>query len=246
MKYFLIALAMAFSPLAIAADQTPAQGRIDASLMVHDGVIDSFTSLEFRERTQHSMNFLVESAIFALEYYGHKEDADQARKEWKEQFANYLLSFQSMDLGDHNPLSQWLADFYKKLRLRFGDQMVKMMHLDDINTLNYAIPVAFQPKGDVKTGDTWDKLEYSLHFVPFVSVVTYWGSYAACFYFTKGEPTIRKYCKQIAKILRTGMKNWVAPKLSDFVYDKAFDRKPADLDIDRLQLRAEYKRQMGY
>lgn len=138
-----------------------------------------------------------------------------------------------------------LTDQYKKLRLRFGDMLVARLHLDDINIINYAIPVVFHPVVDKKSGETWDKLEYSKHFVPFASVVTYWASYGTCYFLTKKLPQVRKYCKNISGLLRTGMTNWAAPRLSDWVYDTA--HKVANrrgLEIDRMTIRAKYEQEI--
>ncbi len=244
---FFTAAASAFAGVtAVAPNHASADARqsIVGALTLHDDVLTEFSRAEFGQKTQMALNELVEYACRSLEYYGYNDDAAQARKEWSEQFANYFTSAGTLDLGDHAPLSQWLADFYKKLRLRFGDLLVNMLHLDDINTLNYAIPVAFQPRGD-KSGDQWDRLEYSYHFVPFAAIVTYWGSYGACVYFTKGEPGIRRFCKQIAGLLKTGMSLWIAPKLSDYIFTKANNLPRRDLDVDRYELRAYYEKQIS-
>jgi hypothetical protein len=191
---------------------------------------------------------MVAYTIRALNYYGFDEDAKKIKKEWENQFQFYSLNtfnndndFLVLDLGDHRPLSQWLSDLYKKLRLRFGDILVKQLRLDDINTLNYAIPVTFQPNGDKKTQDTWDKLEYSKHFVPFTAIVTYWASYGTCFYVFNSKPQIRKQCRNISNLLRMGATNWVAPKLSDWVYDKAHEKASKNFNYEKYQLRSRYE-----
>ncbi len=242
MKFF--AIVTLFVSLIASADEV---GSKDAALNIHDNIVNNVSNYQLDQDTQNALNNLVEYAAQELDARGYTQDAAQARSEWNKNFANYFTSGNwILDLGDHAPLSQWLADFYKKLRLRFGDQLVSMLNLEDINTLNYALPVVFRPNGDKAHNDSWDQLEYSKHFVPFVSIITYWGSYFGCTYASKSLPKIKSYCKQIANLLRTGMTNWIAPKLSDYVYNLAVKNRRGNLDIDLSAIRKKYESQISH
>lgn len=242
MKFLVILLTLIFNSQSFAQESTAK----DAALNIHDNIVTNFSNEQLDKDTQDALNNLVEYAAQELEQRGFAQDAAQARSEWNKNYSTYFISGQwILDLGDHAPLSQWLGDFYKKLRLRLGDQVVSMLNLVDINTLNYALPVVFRPNGDKKNNESWDALEYSKHFVPFAAIVTYWGSLYGCKYATKTVPNVNKYCKQIASILRNGMTNWIAPKLSNYVYNVAVKAKKDKLEIDLQAIRKRYESQIA-
>jgi hypothetical protein len=170
---------------------------------------------------QSALNKMVRTGTEALRLKGFAEDADRLQREWNQNYSLYLVTFGFFDVGDHQPLNQWLADFVKQLRERLGDPVLKVLHLDDVDAMNYTIPVVFQPTGDRRNGDKWDRMEYGKHFVPFATIVTYWGSLYACKYIAQEHPGVKGYCGQIANILRNGMRNYVAIRLSNYIYDKA-------------------------
>lgn len=186
----------------------------------HRSTVSDFTQAQFLNRTQDALNTLVRSANEALAERGYVEEAQTFQRDWEANYSNYFLIMGFDDIGDHKPLSQWLADFYKVVAGQLGDPAVKAMHLDDINTLNYTIPVVFHPKGDPTGHDHWNQAEYKVHFVPFASIVTYWGSLGACRLVAQKVTKVKRWCTQIASILRKAMSDMIAPKLSDVVYKK--------------------------
>ena len=51
------------------------------------------------------------------------------------------------DLGDHPPAILWLAQFHDLLMEYTGGLARQIRLINDINTLNYALPVVFAPNG---------------------------------------------------------------------------------------------------
>lgn len=131
-----------------------------------------------------------------------------------------FLSPEFRDVGDHPPLSDWLSIWYSTLVIVLGQRTVELLHLDDINILNYTIPVVFQPCGDKRFPPPvpWGGEEYSKHFCPFSGVVAYWVSYAACVGATWGAGAVGLICVPICEVIKKGVVRYIAPPLSDRVY----------------------------
>jgi hypothetical protein len=213
-----------------------------AALAQHDGIINDFSSLNMADRVQTAINNAVLTGAKALEEKGYTSEAKKIRDELNQHYAFALTQFSVESLGDHQPLSQWLGNVYKSLDDRLGDPVMSLLHLDDINVLNYGLPVAVQPAGDRRNGDHWNKAEYSLHFVPLITVVTYWSSLLACDLSTGAHPAVHRWCSVIALICRNGMHSTVAPKLSDYVYNR-FAGQQGQFSVDLNQLDHEYQMQ---
>lgn len=157
---------------------------------------------------------LVRMATAELRQRGHKDEAVKWETSYHANIENYWQRMN--DIGDHRPWSDWLDAFYAALQLTLGDQVCHALHLDDIWTINYAIPVVFDP-----TNKLWDEHEYSLHFIPFCGVVGYWTTYIGCAIGTWGSGAITLVCTPIGMIARRIMVNHIAPPLSDRVYERA-------------------------
>ena len=186
---------------------------------------------EFRVagRTEQALDALLSEAARVLAERGMVAESEQISHEWRGMRARLsLLELGVLDLGDHDPLNEWLARTYAKLEGWAGTEILEFFRLDDIKILNYAIPVVFSPS-------SWDAKEYKLHFVPFSAVVTYWSSRLACALATSG--TLSWFCGSIAEVPRWAVKRWVGPWLSDKVHHRATGTllaTPAELPVDDL------------
>ena len=195
-------------------------------------VIRQFKSLQLGAVTQKALNILVDRAILALNEQGYDEFAVQSQREWTLQFSNHFAlsaaEVGSRGLGDHVPLLDWLSRFYQSIERRINKHIITLLRLDDIMIFNHGIPVVFDPNGDQENSDVWNISEYRLHFVPLSGAVTYWTSRFAC-----STPGVTMWiCSPVAMALEYGMKKWVAPKLSDFVFKKILGEEPGRLDLD--------------
>lgn len=176
------------------------------------------------QRMDQALYGYVKYASTILWAKGEYDKSNQILNEYNHTYSNevqrlYLTGFR--DVGDHPPLSDWLSIWYSTLVIVLGERTVELLHLDDINTLNYTIPVVFQPCGDKRFPPPvpWGGEEYSKHFVPFSGVVSYWVSWGACVGATWGAGAIGLVCVPIAEIIRKGVEHYIAPPLSDRVYN---------------------------
>lgn len=177
-------------------------------------------------RTDAGLERIVKFASFILKRKGHSRLAAQFEKEYTDHYVhatlNYYLGVEQTDLGDHPPLSEWLAKWYDKLESVLGEKLMELLHLDDIKIFNYAVPVVFQPKGDKRFPPVvpWGMQEYSLHFVPFGGIVAYWSTWAVCVGATWGMGAVTFICSPIGSVSEYATVRWVAPPLSDWVYKR--------------------------
>jgi hypothetical protein len=163
----------------------------------------------FAERTYEALNVLVARAVSELQDEGFGAEAQY----WASSWTGLIFS---KDLGDHEPLVQWLSTFYNRLEELLGPRVMRLTGLEDIKIFNHGIPVAFHPNG--WHGDDWDINEYRLHFVPLAGAITYWICNLACS--ATAPPLVGHACGPLSEIPRWAMKKYIAPKLSDRVYRK--------------------------
>lgn len=159
------------------------------------------------------VNDMVVKGINTLYDKGFKADADRLLHEYDFTVKGKIVD--SWDLGDHEPWSQWLVKFYAELVRLLGQDLVNYLRLDDINEVNYAVPVVFHPKDP-----RWDMIEYRKHFVPLAGAIGYWVPYISCEAITYGSGWIL-ICMPIGDICEKVVVNYIAPDLSDRIYKKA-------------------------
>ena len=245
---FVALLGLALSQPASAQDREETRDPIEqlaanSTFDMHDEVAADFSRFELQTKTQVGLDILVRQGLEALRNHGHQSLANELEVQWQQERQRLASQINIFDLGDHRPLSRWLARFDEILRSKLGDQVMGMLNLDDVNDLNYAIPVVFQPRGDRRNQDRWDQAEYRNHFVPFATIVTYWTSLFACKYATRAYPQYGRFCSLAAAIARNGMKVAIAPKLSDNIYNAAnglprsSEQILADLDLEAARAR---------
>jgi hypothetical protein len=181
---------------------------------------------------QTALNAVVDQAVGALRDQGFQQDADRYAAEWSAHYSSALTSLSSMAIGDHSPLSDWLKDLYTTLLDKLGATICHDLHLDDIFTLNYGIPVAIHPSGYL--GDSWDSPEYSSHFVPAAGAATYWVTKSACSAAVPGLAGL--FCGTAGSIVRDVVESVIAPPLADYIYGQAHgsDGQKPEYDFDSL------------
>jgi hypothetical protein len=161
------------------------------------------------ERTNFALDILLSTAYRQLKNDGHDDLANKIKTEWKTDWNGYLM--QVRDIGDHEPLSQWLAQAYKDIEAALGKGVCEFFHLDDINIINYALPVVF------KCSIAFDKIDYGQHFVPLTGVVTYWVSAGVCVLASSG--LLSFFCSPIGMLAEHLMISFIAPPIGNKIYD---------------------------
>ena len=193
-----------------------------------------FNDSRLEEKLQVAISGLVATAVERLELEGHQELADEISGEWVQVAAANFTDFGLLDLGDHQPLNQWLARTYDKIESKLGPTICKVLGLYDFKILNFAIPVVFHPNG--RGGDSWDKEEYRKHFVPFSGVVTYWSVNVSCRVWAVG--LWARGCGIAAAVSRFSMEKWISPRVSDRIYKMATGKTRGHPPVETFDIAA--------
>ena len=134
-------------------------------------------------KTDVAISTLVRLAAKHLRKKGYKAEAAAIQDEYDTQFDGYVVRETSQrNIGDHKPLSAWLAKTYIKLENFLGIALCQALHLSDLQVINYGLPVVFHP-----CNPEWDEADYLAHFAhdpkygpALVPVISYWFAFAGC------------------------------------------------------------------
>lgn len=199
---------------------------VGAALSARNQLVQAFENRDFSEITLQTLNETVLGLENELRARQVSDLADELKIKWENSYFNVLGGLSTTDLGDHDALFPWMEDFFLKLEDRLGTAGVNSLpYVADIRTLNFALPVVFQPQGKWQASVTGDlRIEYRKHFIPFANIVTYYSSYFGCTYYVKSQgmsSQMNKLCKMAADKLKFVMGRYIAPQISDFIFKAA-------------------------
>lgn len=184
--------------------------------------IDSGGVPAIRVLSQQVLDILLRKAAYKLSVEGFQSNAENIYYDWTETY-QYMLLDSARDIGDHSPLSTWLALTYAVIEADLGVEVCKATHLSDIKTFNYAIPVVFKPCSFSMDMITIARNEeYKDHFAKgaiyegLVPVLTYWAVELPCIVSTSGLASF--VCSPISSLAEKFMGNRIAPSLSDRIF----------------------------
>jgi len=177
-------------------------------------------------RGDQALDAMIALAIQKLRDAGKGDYADNAESDYGTYYHGYLTRMHLMrDIGDHAPLLQWLADFYNYIEGVLGVKTCKSLHLSDIKTFNFAVPVVFHPctfpMDNVKGTK---EQEYQRHFAMgavydgLIPVIVYWVVDIACMIATYGT-SAGGVCGIAADAAEYLMAHFIAPPLSNRIYE---------------------------
>jgi hypothetical protein len=214
---------------------------IRASLSNPAKFVWGFEAGGWRALSLKVLDLMVQEGMTNLQTVGEIDLSQQLQKEWQNVYGDALAATQSgesqggtfntLDLGDHAPLFQWLTNYVDVLNQKTRGIVGKLQLISDLMTLNYAIPVVFHPSGEWKASTTnKDWVEYRLHFIPFANIISYWGALEGCKYGVKrsGISILGQLCEPISGKIEHVMGRYIAPRMSDYVF---VDANPGT-DID--------------
>lgn len=237
MRTTLILLAvLAFQSVSFAnsSDESKAyQGALNA----RNEFVRALTTKDFTQVTHHGFDVLMrEFADSIAQDQKDPELANELINQWTTSSAMFETALFTMNaLGDHNPLFPWIETFLQKMAAKYGTIIYKLQIVINVQTLNFAIPVVFTPRGNwhLSTGD--NRIEYRKHFIPFANIVTYYTALYGCNYVVahQGQPQLKKICKPAAEKLRFVMGRYIAPVVSDWIYKAG--NKQLQIGSDRLR-----------
>lgn len=176
--------------------------------------------LQRARKADESLNTLIKLSIHQLKKHGYDNDAADIARGWKKHQGSVyrLVSRGVRNIGDFDPLSQFLAQAYDTIELRLGYQLCYSLRISDIKTLNYTIPVVFNPC-------SVDMDEYFMHFVHddkyrgFAPVVAYWGSMGVCLAATYGAGVFA-VCSPIAMAVELSVDKYIAPPMAERIHSR--------------------------
>jgi hypothetical protein len=158
---------------------------------------------------------------------GDAEMSERLLRNWEASSATFdsILSSKVLDLGDHQPLFPWINDYLGEMAAKYGTIIFTLPLVKDVQMINYALPVVFQPKGTWQTDSASEgldlRVEYRKHFIPFANFVTYYVTLIGCQIVAdrQGQPELKKVCKPAAEKLQFAMGRYVAPVVSDWIFN---------------------------
>lgn len=180
------------------------------------------------KRTDFAIEAIIKRSVRSLRDQGFDEDADEIERDFP-QYRNYLQNMvahsNGRDIGDHKPLITWLAVVYELIEFKLGVEVCKALHISDLKTINYCIPVVFKPcTFDMGSISIPRRDEYRLHFASgkvywgLVPVITYWAIEVGCLAATSGAGSF--LCGLGATLGERVMGNRLAPGMSDWVFNR--------------------------
>ena len=217
---------------------------LQASLDVRDQFVTALQNQDFTAITHSAMGDAV--AMLAQDLRDRSDETMAANLEnvWT-QNESLFFTAQFRDLGDHAPLIPKLEDFFNQLSNKYGSVILSLPIVSDLRTLNFAIPVVFQPRGAWQSKDpSFDnRIEYRKHFIPFANIVTYYGVLIGCNYLAKkeGQGDMKKVCQTAADKLKFAMGRYIAPVISDWIF-KQGNKSIVITDANRYYTTAEQLR----
>lgn len=187
---------------------------------------------DLASKTDRALSGVISFAVFQLRERGFETDANEIEREYSEKYVgavSLLLEPGFRDIGNHKPLSEWLATVMAVIEMDIGFQTAQMLHLTDIDVINFGIPVVFNPCNFPMDGvPNPRELEYLEHFAAspkygpaFVPVITYWVTQLACTVGTWGAGLVTMVCSPLSMAAEYGMYRIIAPTLSVVVFNRA-------------------------
>jgi hypothetical protein len=196
---------------------------------------------QFAQKNDEAIDRIICTATKVLRAKGYDQEAEDLQKEHSEGYqtavSDLCAGVVRTGIGDHRPLSQWLAKVYDKLEAKLGTFIMEATRLRDIKIFNYCIPVCFNPKGDPKINPliSWGLDEYLVHFVALASVTAYWVTWAICVGLTWGMGAVSFLCNLPAMGIERLIATKVAPNWGKRVYLRANPNEVVpvgDVDFD--------------
>lgn len=166
---------------------------------------------------------MVGLASWHLKRVGDGKASKAIVEEYRASFDGYFMDrISAKGIGDHAPISEWVAKWYARLEAKFGQRFMEVTRLKDLKTFNYGIPVVFSPTGEARVVPIvpWERQDYVDHFVPFAGAVAYWAAWGGCTAGTWGLGWVTFVCSYAGWAAEYVVMNEVAPDLGGKIWDR--------------------------
>lgn len=195
----------------------------------HEQVTESkkiLKTLEPEIRSLERLSILSNTAIRAmikigtknLRKKGHILKAKQIERDWKRLDGRLIqIAIGYRNIGDFEPLSNWLDDTYEVFEEKLGLQVCEILRLTDIKTFNFGLRVVFRPC-------LYGEDEFYKHFVQdnkykgVAPVASYWATNLSCAIATYSVGYFF-ICSPLGILVEMGVKNKLAPWAAPKIYD---------------------------
>jgi len=217
-----------------------AKKKINQDKMARD-IAQTFEKDPFKsaELVDEAINNMLSMADVMLRAEGHDDIADDIEMEYLIAYQNYFKRqmLGILEMGDHEPMSDWLRTVHERIHNAIGDFLCQQTHLHDIWILNHSIPVVFSP-------ESYTLKDYKDHFAGhliwgwwwehhgFAGVVTYWVINGACIGMTYGLGVVTFVCSPIATLGEEIMDKRIAPDMGERIWQRAHERQEGFLGAD--------------
>lgn len=176
---------------------------------------DDLKNGRLAKRTDTALDALIRLAAYKLKRIGEHKKANQLLKEWEQQWSGEIVRLHARGIGDHKPMSEWLAKQYTMLEFLIGKAACQALRLTDIHVINFALPVV------ISCVDNVSEDEFYAHFVEDVlggykglgPVVSYWVSFFSCVGFSWGTGFL--WCSPISQGVEYLSMRFICPKLNE-------------------------------
>lgn len=183
------------------------------------------------ERTDKTIEAIIMRSKAALLDQGYQLEAAELEYEFEYDYRDFVTKMVSgRHIGDHKPLIEWLITASHAIRDKIGVDAWKMLHISDLDTISYSIPIVFHPCDFPMDNITQDrKTEYRNHLARDIGgpnelyglapVITYWAIEAVCLFGTSGVGSL--LCGLAASGAERFMGAIVGPALADKIFVRA-------------------------
>lgn len=222
----------------------PAHGERFNPLAARRHAVELIEQGQSRQLTTEALDSLLGHAVELLTQRDHAGLGAELAAAWRDHYR--LLTLGAVgDMGDHAPLSGWLAETYDRIEAVLGPEVCDMTHLSDLDVLNYTTPVVFSPHA----GEVWCQEhltafpeascepEYRRHFAGtrwqrqdddgatarlhfgLAPVATYWLVFGACEAALWGtDGTLG--CGAVSEVAEVAVARYVAPRASVSLWER--------------------------
>ena len=178
------------------------------------------TLKDWATQSNTALRGIIKIAVKNLRYRRQYRLARQIEQDWKKQDGIIIeIASGLRNIGDYEPLSEWLDQTYEKLEETLGFEVCQVLRLTDIKTFNFGLRVVFRPCA-------YGYDEFYKHFVTddfykgVAPVASYWAVVLGC---SIGTYSIGYFfiCSPVGVVVEAAVKNKVAPWSAPKIYNAA-------------------------
>lgn len=194
--------------------------QIDTAVKKLDGLRPVLSDpKEFSKLANLALRAIIKIGTKNLRAKGHRLEALRIERQWRWIDGTLTAIINNRNIGDFEPISQWLSDVYDTFEENLGLEVCSILRLTDIKTLNYGLRVVCRPC-NYGLNDFYEHFVADERYKGVAPVASYWAVVLGC---SIGTYSIGYFfiCSPIGIVVEAGVKNKLAPWAAPIIYDKA-------------------------